>query len=999
MAGRRLALLVATDNYSDATFRALKAPRADVDGLAEVLGDPDIGGYEIKTCYNAPAHELSLAIEDFFVDAGLEDLALLYISGHGVKDDSGQLYIAGTNSRHDRLGSTTVSAQFVRERMSHSRCRRIVVWLDCCYAGAFPPGKIHRTGDHVDVLAQLGGRGCAVMTSSSAMEYAFETSGDASVTGTPTPSVFTGVVIEGLRTGAADIGGDGLIDIDELYEYTFRHVRASTPQQTPTLNSRFEGKLFVATSPRRTPGKELPVDVQQAMSSALPSVRAAVVGELDLLADSADPVIEASAHAALTHLANDANKLVAATAETVLDRRRQRSEPPPEPEPDVRQEVAPSKPAHSRPLPTGEHAEPSLTKPALSTSADHIPAMDYPTLPPPLATPLAGQPPIAGGSDDLFAPTVRQTLRRRLVAIGSAVVLATAAIVTISTLPWDGSDQNSPTSPGPAAVGAFDADGRRVKVDDIGEVTVAVADFPTDYNNRISSTNQLWNNIPIQHMQPSAFVIDIVDGKQVIKLDGDVMESVKVVAPNVVEWKVRPEAVWSDETPVGCKDFYLNWLVARSTATATAWDFNDATPELRPEKISCTGAKTITTTFRNPAAEYTALFSTHNYEGLLPAHILEKHTGIADITQVQPEQNDEVMKKAADFYAKRWLRFDPELALSAGPYKIESYKPGEQQLVLVRNPLWWGNPPAASKITIVKAPEAKSVLPLVRDGSATVAALETTAQAITEAGNDPGVQLASGSTVFEHIDFNMGKPLFKQNPELRKAVALCLNRQAIAHEATKPAKALPLPGNLIFASHEYGYEDHFQDIGKQDVTAAKDLLEKSGWRLGRDNVYTKGEHRAAFKIGHKTASGRTATVQLIQASCQAAGIKIDDHATDSFNGTELVTGEFDVALFAWVRSTCKSCMKSDYVTGGSGNYGGYSNPAVDDLFAKANAQGNLDERVKLLNKADELIRDDFYTIPLMTPQTFAVAKKTLAPLTSVASGGGLTWNIFAWRKS
>lgn len=968
MAGRRLALLVATDNYSDATFRALKAPRADVDGLAAVLGDPDIGDYEIKTCYNAPAHELSLAIEDFFVDAGLEDLALLYISGHGVKDDSGQLYLAGTNSRHDRLGSTTVSAQFVRERMSHSRCRRIVVWLDCCYAGAFPPGKIHRTGDHVDVLAQLGGRGTAVMTSSSAMEYAFETSRDASVTGTPTPSVFTGVVIEGLRTGAADIGGDGLIDIDELYEYTYQHVRASTPQQTPTLNSRFEGKLFVATSPRRKPGKELPVDVQQAMSSALPSVRAAVVGELDLLADWAvDPVIAASALAALTHLTYDANELVAATAEAALDRRMRPSEPPPEPEPDVRQEAPPTEPT---PVPD--------------------------PLPPPLAIPIPRHLAVIDEPYDLFAPTSRQTLRRRLVAIVSVVVVAAAVVVTILSLRRDQSGQSSP--PIPVGVGAFDSAGRRVKVDDIGGVTTAVAEIPTEYNNRLGSTNHARNNIAIQHLQPSSFVIDIVDGKQVVKLDGDVMESVSVKSSNVVEWKVRPEAVWSDGTPVGCKDFYLNWLAARSTATTTAWDVHDPTPDLRPDKIACAGDKTITTTFRNPVGEYTALFSTHNYEGLLPAHILEKHTGIADITKVRPDQNDEVIRKAADFYATRWLGFDPELALSAGPYKVESSLPGDR-LVLVRNPRWWGNQPAASKIIIVKAEDAKSAISIVRAGSVAVAVRETTAEAVAEAGNDPGLQLVTGSSTFEHIDFNMRKPLFNQNPELRKAVALCLNRQAIADKATSPVKPGPLPGNLLFAPHEYDYLDHYQGIGEQDVTAAKKLLEKSGWRLGPDNVYTKGEHRAAFKIGHTMLHGRTETVQIIQANCQPAGIKIEDHAAGSFNSDELAKGEFDVALFAWVRSTCKSCIKPDYATGGSSNYGGYSNPAVDELFAKADAEGNPAERAKLLNRADELIRDDFYTIPLMTPQNFAVATKNLAPLTYVASGGGPTWNVFAWRKN
>jgi sugar lactone lactonase YvrE len=320
MTAQRLALLIATDAYADPAFQQLRAPRADIDALASVLADPDIGGYEVRTSLNRPTHAVALAIEDLFAETGLGDVALLYFSGHGIKDARGDLYLATATSRHDRLASTTVAAAFVRHEMHYSRCRRILVWLDCCYAGAFPPDVRHRSGG-IDVLAQLGGRGTAVMTASTALEYAFETGGDAAtrIAVTAAPSVFTGVLTEGLRTGDADLDQDGSVDVTELYEYVYHRVRVASPQQTPTLDSRIEGKLHVAASPRgRLPRACLPPEVTQAARSPLPSVRLAVIGDLTALAGQHPRTATGAVIETLHDLAADQDQRVAAQARSAL---------------------------------------------------------------------------------------------------------------------------------------------------------------------------------------------------------------------------------------------------------------------------------------------------------------------------------------------------------------------------------------------------------------------------------------------------------------------------------------------------------------------------------------------------------------------------------------------------------------------------------------------------------------------------------------------------------
>src|SRR5262249_11598066 len=118
--------------------------------------------------------------------------------------------------------------------MSRSRSRRVVLLLDCCYAGAFEHGMTARAGEGVGIGAQFGGRGQAVITASSAMEYAFE--GD-QLTDTRelAPSVFTSALVNGLETGDADRDQDGLVALDELYDYVYD--RYGPPRLTRRLVS------------------------------------------------------------------------------------------------------------------------------------------------------------------------------------------------------------------------------------------------------------------------------------------------------------------------------------------------------------------------------------------------------------------------------------------------------------------------------------------------------------------------------------------------------------------------------------------------------------------------------------------------------------------------------------------------------------------------------------------------------------------------------------------
>ena len=323
MDGTRSALIIASSEYTDPGLRRLVAPASDAQALAAVLHDPLIGDFQVRTQLNKPAHEVNFAVDEFFADRRPDDLLLLHFSCHGVKAEDGELYLATTDTMLRRLAATAVAAEFVNRRMSRSRSRRVVLLLDCCYAGAFERGMTARAGADIAINEQFGGRGRAVITASSAMEYAFEGNEvvDDGTVDKPTPSVFTSALVEGLQTGEADRDQDGMVTLDELYDFVYDRVRSVTPNQTPgKWTFAVEGDLCIARRARPvTQRAPLPAELEEAIESPLSAVRSAAVHELARLAHGRHAGLALAATRSLERLVQDDSRTVAAAASAALD--------------------------------------------------------------------------------------------------------------------------------------------------------------------------------------------------------------------------------------------------------------------------------------------------------------------------------------------------------------------------------------------------------------------------------------------------------------------------------------------------------------------------------------------------------------------------------------------------------------------------------------------------------------------------------------------------------
>ena len=327
MAGRRLALIVATDVYEDPGLHKLRAPAEDAEALADVLGDPELGDFEVSTLHNETHWAIGQRVEALLADAKLDDLIVLHFSCHGIKDDTGELYLAATNTRPNLLATTAVEAALVNRLVRRSRSQRIVLLLDCCFGGAFERGMTARAAGDVDVSDQFrqrdqdlgGGRGRVVITASSAMEFAFEGSDLADSSG-PRPSIFTGSLVDGLRSGAADRDNDGMFSLGEVYDYVFDRVRQVSPNQTPNkFEFGVQGEFILARNPQRVviPGA-VPARFRRLAGDPYPATRAGSIADLKRLGEGTDLPLAAGARQQIERMVEDDSRQVAAAAAAAL---------------------------------------------------------------------------------------------------------------------------------------------------------------------------------------------------------------------------------------------------------------------------------------------------------------------------------------------------------------------------------------------------------------------------------------------------------------------------------------------------------------------------------------------------------------------------------------------------------------------------------------------------------------------------------------------------------
>ncbi len=242
----KFALLIGVSEYSEG-LRPISSAILDVEAMRRVLEHPDMGAFDQVTVLpNPDKGSMEKAVDDLFADRQKDDLVLLYFSGHGLKAQNARFFLSTRETGRDQNGdfrrATALAASKLQEYITDSRSQRQIIILDCCFSGALVLGMPIK--GEINIQEELGGKGRAILTSSSPIEYSFESEDN-------DLSIYTKYLVEGIETGAADQDGDQLISVNELHEYASERVKEAAPAMTPKFYLSLEGEdtIYLAKSP------------------------------------------------------------------------------------------------------------------------------------------------------------------------------------------------------------------------------------------------------------------------------------------------------------------------------------------------------------------------------------------------------------------------------------------------------------------------------------------------------------------------------------------------------------------------------------------------------------------------------------------------------------------------------------------------------------------------------------------------------------------------------
>lgn len=222
------ALIVGLNNYPSCKLRWCDNDAIAIASLIESNGDGS-PNFDVKLITDECAKDtLQSNIQALFSDDA--DVALLYFSGHGAEMDGG--YLVSTDYSDLCYG---VRMSDVLLWANKSKCRNKVIILDCCFSGHMGESLLLH---NESVL----GEGVTIMCASRSWQTSMEGSDIQH-------GVFTDLLIQGLKGGAADISGS--ITPASLYSFVDQSLGAW--QQRPVFKTNISQFLPIRTISAKVP--------------------------------------------------------------------------------------------------------------------------------------------------------------------------------------------------------------------------------------------------------------------------------------------------------------------------------------------------------------------------------------------------------------------------------------------------------------------------------------------------------------------------------------------------------------------------------------------------------------------------------------------------------------------------------------------------------------------------------------------------------------------------
>ena len=348
------------------------------------------------------------------------------------------------------------------------------------------------------------------------------------------------------------------------------------------------------------------------------------------------------------------------------------------------------------------------------------------------------------------------------------------------------------------------------------------------------------------------------------EVDPDLAESVEVVSgdPFTVRVRLNPDAVWQDGDPVTSADMVATWRALRGADDRFRVGSSEGWDDVRTVRRN--GAAGYDVVLERPRADWPLYVSPH-----LPAAVAGSPQAFNGLTDTAPPSN--------------------------GPFVTTSVDRESGTVTQERNPRWWGQAPRAERIVWrVATPEVQAEA--FEAGELDVATLDA---ASLDTVDGDRVQRASGSS-WAHLTLNAGGgPL--RDVEVRRAVSLALDRQALAAAAAEPLGTPARPvDSLLLVPGQAGYDEVAEPFNR-NVARARELLAEAGYEVDGDRAVRDGE---PLVLDLPVPAGDPAVEARAQAVADdlaevGIGVEVREVAVDAFTDDVLVPFDYDLLTFSW----------------------------------------------------------------------------------------------------
>ena len=242
------------------------------------------------------------------------------------------------------------------------------------------------------------------------------------------------------------------------------------------------------------------------------------------------------------------------------------------------------------------------------------------------------------------------------------------------------------------------------------------------------------------------------------------------------------------------------------------------------------------------------------------------------------------------------------------------------------------------------------------------------------------ISQAATSRVYK-VYFNLEHE-FTGDPNFRKAVCMAIDRvnyaSVLVNGAGTPTKST-FPAATAFSD-----EASLTNVPDFDMDGAKALLEQSGYTdSDGDGFLDKDGKKVSLQIITYGRTGLPQTSQALQSALRQLGMDVSFEQLDSTEDRGHA-GTFDLSVYAEVTmptGDSYSYMMNSYSTGGTNNFGRYSNTEVDNLLAELAVELDTGRRAELTKQIDEIVLSENSYCNIFHLNMYMAMKDTVEGLT------------------